>query len=116
VLSAAGAGQVGKPAFSGDPTADWAAFTTAFRAVQAAGTVSPTELAYAAINQMASARHSCHTAFLRPQRAANTNGASAHQPTAFTGYVADRDSNVVMRIYPDSPAERAGLRPGDRLL
>jgi carboxyl-terminal processing protease len=115
-LVAAGVAPPARPAFTGDADADWALFSSAFESLEAAGTVSPTDLAYGAIGRMASARNSCHTAFLPPQYAASSNGAIAHQPTVFTGYVADRDSNVITRVYPDGPAAQAGLRPGDTLL
>ncbi|MHB8575938.1 MAG: S41 family peptidase [Dehalococcoidia bacterium] len=115
-LSAAGKTPVTRPPFSGDASADWNAFAAAYRRVVATGLVPSRDLAYGAINQMAVARNSCHTAFLPPERAASINGEETHQPTDFTGFVADRVSNVIYRVYPDSPADRAGIRAGDMLL
>lgn len=115
-LTAAGLAGVQPPQFTGDPDADWASFADAFHSVVAGSGVSPTELAYGADNQMASARNSCHTAFLRPDQAAIENGSLSHQPTVDTGLVAGRKNNVVYRVYPGSPADQAGVQPGDILL
>jgi len=108
------------PAFSGVAAQDWAAFATAYRESVAGtgrgGNVTPTDIAYGAIRQMANGRDSCHTAFLTPDGNANSAGSGRHQPTTDVGMVAGRDNNLVYRVYPGSPADRAGVRPGDTLL
>jgi carboxyl-terminal processing protease len=116
VLTTAGSTAAASPAFSGDVDADWKAFVAAYRRVASNASIDPTLLAYGAINRMATARNSCHTAFLTPEISAAFNGSETHQPTVDVGFVAGRDDLVVYRLYPGGPAERAGLQPGDTIL
>jgi carboxyl-terminal processing protease len=115
-LADAGLPAVERPPLSGNPDEDWNAFASAFRRVASNQALSSTALAYGAASQMATARNSCHTAFLPPELAAIENGAEAHQPTVDAGFVAGRENLLVYRIYPGGPADKAGLRPGDTLL
>lgn len=115
-LKTAGSPSATKPAFGGNVDADWSAFATGYRRVVANTAIEPTTLAYGAINGMATARNSCHTAFLTPDITAAFNGSETHQPTVDVGFVAGRDDLVVYRVYPGGPAEQAGLQPGDTIL
>lgn len=119
-LSDAGLGPLGRPALSGDVGGDWQAFADAYHAAVgtavASGKASASDLAYGAINQMANARNNCHTAFLPPDSNASAGGSERHQLTTDVGFIAGRQNNLVYRVYPDGPAEKAGLLPGDVLL
>ncbi|HZQ37613.1 MAG TPA: S41 family peptidase [Dehalococcoidia bacterium] len=119
-LTNAGLNPLGRPALTGDVSSDWQSFANAYRAAVGtavgSGKASASDLAYAAINQMANARNNCHTAFLPPDSNASASGSERHQLTTDVGFIAGRQNNLVYRVYPDSPAEKAGLRPGDILL
>jgi carboxyl-terminal processing protease len=115
-LVAAQAQPVATPAYDGNPADDFAAFSQAFKRVVASGLVSQTELAYSAMEQMTSARNSCHTAFLRPDRAAGIDGSEVHQQTTDIGMIFGRSDLIVYRVYPDGPAALAGVHEGDTIL
>lgn len=119
-LTNAGLDTLSPPALTGAVDGDWQSFANAYRAAigtaVASGKASPSDLAYGAINQMANARNNCHTTFLPPDRNASAGGSERHQLTTDVGFIAGRQNNLVYRVYPDSPAEKAGLRPGDILL
>jgi carboxyl-terminal processing protease len=115
-VTAAGGQPVATPTFDGNPSDDWAAFSRAFKSVAATGVASQTEMAYDAIDQMTSARSSCHTAFIRPDRAAGIDGSEVHQETIDTGMVFGRDDLIVYRVYPGSPADIAGVHEGDTII
>ena len=115
-ITAAGGQPLPTPAFDGNASDDWAAFSRAFKSAAATGVASQTEMAYDAIDQMTSARNSCHTAFIRPDRAAGIDGSEVHQETTDTGMIFGRDDLVVYRVYPGSPADAAGVHEGDTII
>ncbi len=119
-LTTAGLSPLGRPAFTGAVDSDWQAFANAYRAAVgtavSSGKAKASDIAYGAINQMANARNSCHTAFLPPDSNASADGVERHQLTTDVGFIAGRMNNLVYRVYPDGPASKAGLQPGDTLL
>ncbi|HLZ70326.1 MAG TPA: S41 family peptidase [Dehalococcoidia bacterium] len=119
-LTSAGLNPLGSPALTGVVDSDWQAFADAYRGAVgtavSSGKAKPSDLAYGAINQMANARNSCHTAFLPPDNNASADGVERHQLTTDVGFIAGRINNLVYRVYPDGAAAKAGLLPGDTLL
>ena len=101
---------IGAPAFSGDRNADWTAFLGAYPQLTAAGGSSLDQhgLDYAIVSGMAKSLNSTHT-FLQPSQP------QANQSFVGIGVQISTDL-VITEVYPGTPAEAAGVRPGDRLI
>ncbi len=88
-------------------------------ASQEGGRASATQLAYAAVSGMLASLHDSHTAFIPPaayqEQQRREDGAAA-----FVGIGIEtlyRDGQVyVDEVYPESPAETAGVQPFDRIV
>lgn len=86
---------------------------------QAAGRVTETDLAYAAVDGMLQSLHDSHTGFVPPALYQEIKRREAGQ-AAFSGVgivLLHRDGQYyISEIYPGGPAEQAGVRVFDRLM
>ncbi len=103
------------------PSADgaWAAFAVAYAQLEriSAGRVASSVLAYAALDAMAAARRECHTYFMPPDRYAQFRAAlSGRAQFVGIGVSLSGPPFIIGYVFPDSPAERAGLQPGDEIV
>ncbi len=103
------------------PSADgaWAAFASAYLQLErlSAGRIAPSALAYAALDAMAAAREECHTYFMPPDRYAQFRAAlEGRAEYVGIGVSLSGPPFVIAYVFPDSPAERAGLQPGDEIV
>ena len=86
-------------------------------ALEKAGLDRPKHLERVATDGMAKSLKECHTYFLDPNRAKTFN----QPPQEFSGIGAQISATVageqpeIARVYPDTPAHRAGLLAGDRI-
>jgi len=96
-------------------------FTQRFAQItaEAAGRVSETDLAYAAVDGMLQTLHDSHTGFVPPSLYQEIKRRESGQ-AAFTGVgivLLHRDGQYyINEIYPGGPAERAGIRVFDRIV
>ena len=96
-------------------------FTQRFAQItaEAAGRVSETDLAYAAVDGMLQSLHDSHTGFVPPALYQEIKRRESGQ-AAFTGVgivLLHRDGQYyIQEIYPGGPAERAGIRVFDRIV
>ncbi len=85
----------------------------------AAGRLTERDLQFAAARAAAASLRDSHTAFITPERMAELRRQQQNQP-AFTGIgilLMSREGRFYIRlVFPDTPAQRAGLRPFDRIL
>lgn len=111
--------QVADPAFDGD-AGDAARFRSAYLALaEAPPAIAQAPLAYAAIRAATERVGDCNTYFLDPAEAREQQAANAGAISYAGIGVSVRERTapaIVAEVYPGSPAERAGLRPGDALL
>lgn len=116
--AATGASIPEAPALPDDPEAAWAAFREAYIAlVDGNPGLDATEVRYAAIDRMAASLDDCHTYFLRPVLAQVQEETRHGSRGVGVGVeVLAATPNVITEVYQGSPAERAGVRPGDRVL
>lgn len=105
------------PAYTGDADADIGRFTAFLDLAQL--DVDQADLERAAVNGMARGLNECHTYYLDPDRARSFNsppeqyggiGAWISQPDPQPGNLAE-----ITGVFNGGPAERAGVRAGDRV-
>ena len=124
----AAAGRKAESQSAGDPIPDGAtdiqaaaAFMQRFAQItaEAAGRVTETDLAYAAVDGMMQSLHDSHTAFVPPSLYQEIKRRESGQ-AAFNGVgivLLHRDGQYyINEIYPGGPAERAGVRVFDRII
>jgi carboxyl-terminal processing protease len=103
----------------GDRTQQWTALRQRYQALAAryADTLPPSQLAYAAIGGMAASTDDAHTNFLTPdeyqEHVAWTRGDVQY---AGIGARMRGPLPTVVEVFPGTPAEQAGLRPGDAIV
>ncbi len=108
------------PDFTGDPQRDAALFREAYMELAngAGANVSQTALAYDAIRAVTEKIDECHTSFLTPEQyrqlTARLEG-TANYAGIGAGIRPTRPPTIG-EIFPGTPAERGGLRPGDAIL
>ncbi|MDP9374690.1 MAG: PDZ domain-containing protein, partial [Chloroflexota bacterium] len=108
------------PDFTGDPQRDAAIFREAYLELAngAGANVSQTALAYDAIRAVTEKIDECHTSFLTPEQyrqlTARLEG-TANYAGIGAGIRPTRPPTIG-KIFPGTPAERGGLRPGDAIL
>ena len=105
---------------TGDREGDWAVFAARFTALIDAkrGAVDASPLARAAIAGMADSLKDNHVAYLEPKywrRTVTSELGLEYFPTAGFEVAMDEETGkyFLYVVFPDSPAARAGLRPGD---
>jgi len=103
----------------GDTEATLAGLDSAIVGVAEQAHGSPTDYAYAAIAAMAHAVGDKYTQFFTPDEFHQFNSALDPEKISGIGVMLeqDADTNVrVMYVVPTTPADRAGLRPGDMIV
>ena len=109
---------VTKPQFTGNPASDFAKFAAALNDVIAANPKEdPKLIEQQATDGMARSMNECHTYYLDAARAKGFNAA----PAEYSGIGATitspgpNDLVEVAQVFPNSPAERAGVKKGDKI-
>jgi carboxyl-terminal processing protease len=110
---------VPEPQFSGDVERDFAAFSEVLDRARAEG-LEQTELERASVNAMARSLNECHTYYLDPDRARSFNQPGGQRYGGIGAYISNTQPNStelpeISRVIRDTPAERAGLKAGDRI-
>lgn len=107
-----------RPQFTGSTESDYAKFSETLDLVVAKYPSAEAKLLErAAADGMAKSMKECHTYYLEPDRAKNFN----RPPEEYSGIGAlisntkPTERPEIASVFPNSPAERAGLRAGDRL-
>ena len=107
-----------KPQFTGNPSSDFAKFAAALNDVIAANPKEdPKLLEQQATDGMARSMNECHTYYLDPARAKGFNA----PPQEYSGIGATINAPnpneyvEVAQVFPNSPAEKAGVRKGDKI-
>lgn len=105
---------------TGDDDAMIAALDDEIDTAATAARGDPTDYAYAAIDGMAGAFDDRYTQFLTPQEYQEFNDALDPQRISGIGVIVEIDSATELirlsYVLPDTPADRAGLRPGDLIV
>ncbi|MGN6672328.1 MAG: S41 family peptidase, partial [Thermomicrobiales bacterium] len=107
--------------FKGDAKQDAATFKTAYLALatKASADVNQTLLAYEAIQAMTIKINECHTAFLDPQQfqsvTAGLEGTNTYGGIGVSIRTQTRPVTIG-DIFPDTPAAKSGLQPGDAII
>jgi len=110
--------QVAKPTFTDNPQSDFAKFAASLNAVLAANPKEDPKLVeQQATDGMARSLNECHTYYLDPTRAKGFNA----PPQEYSGIGASitspgpNDLVEVAQVFPNSPAEKAGVKKGDKI-
>ncbi len=109
-----------EPQYTGDQSSDFAKFTMFADKAKSQTTVSAVDLERSAVTGMARAMNECHTYYLDPERAKNFNppggqtyggiGALISQPAPNSSELPE-----ITLVFPESPAEKAGVKAGDKI-
>src|SRR5438045_5918784 len=109
---------VAKPAFTGSPQSDFAKFASVLNDVLGANPKEDPKLVEEqATDGMARSLNECHTYYLDPSRAKGFNA----PPQEYSGIGASitspgpNDLVEIAQVFPNSPAEKAGVRKGDKV-
>jgi carboxyl-terminal processing protease len=109
---------VTKPAFTGSPQSDFAKFASTLGDVLAANPKEDPKLVEEqATDGMARSMNECHTYYLDPARAKGFNA----PPAEYSGIGATitspgpNDLVQIAQVFPNSPAEKAGVKKGDKI-
>lgn len=110
-----------RPAFSGDEKQDTATFRQAYLALMASAepAINQTAIAYMAIQAVKKSVDECHTYFLDPESYRLYNERSqGNQSYGGIGATIRSQTQpaIIGEVFPGTPAEKAGLKPGDALL
>lgn len=107
-----------KPTFTNNPQSDFAKFAAALNDVLAANPKEDPKLVeQQATDGMARSMNECHTYYLDPARAKGFNA----PPQEYSGIGATitspgpNDLVEVAQVFPNSPAEKAGVKKGDKI-
>jgi carboxyl-terminal processing protease len=116
-----GDGTAKPPRFNGDVTIDNTNFDDAFAALKTTQPATPnvSALSGAAITTMTSSLHDTHTGYLPPETFERTTAELNGRPTSETGLrlqALGRNALLVLEVETASPAERAGVLPGDAIV
>ena len=117
ITQALGSDTPSLPALPTDRAGAWSTFAPSYLALES-GVSDPTGLADAAIRGMVKARQNCHTVFYSANQFQQVRASLSHTSEAVgLGVEWSRDpSPAAVWIYPDSPAQAAGIEVGDTLL
>ena len=116
------AGQATTPNFGGDAKQDAATFKQAYVALmQGTGPdINQTIAAYNAIQAVVAQIDECHTYFMDPQQYKLYQQTNSGQPQTYAGIGVEISLNsrpaTITKVFAGSPAQAAGLRPGDKIL
>ena len=109
---------VTKPTFTNSPQSDFAKFAATLNEVLAANPKEDPKLVESqATDGMARSMNECHTYYLDPARAKGFNA----PPQEYSGIGASitspgpNDLVEVAQVFPNSPAEKAGVKKGDKI-
>jgi len=105
--------------FTGSTWSDFSKFSDRLDAIAAATpSANKTLLERAAVDGMAKSMNECHTYYLDPTRAKNFN--QPQPPVTGIGVTirkpGSNDPIEVVKVIPNTPAERAGIRAGDKIV
>jgi C-terminal processing protease CtpA/Prc len=116
------AGQATAPTFTSSAQQDAATFKQAYVALmQGAGPdINQTIAAYNAIQAVVAQIDECHTYFMDPQQYKLYQQTNSGQPQTYAGIGVEISLNsrpaTITKVFAGSPAQAAGLRPGDKIL
>jgi carboxyl-terminal processing protease len=116
-----GDGSAPPPVFTGQATTDNELFDQSFAALRTTRWTQPdaTALNGAAITSMATSLHDSHTSYYPPSLFARVNAELDGRPVTMTGMrllQEERGQVLVVEVLPGSPAEHAGILPGDSIV
>lgn len=103
------------PRYTGDRVADFTAFRTAYVAL-ANSAQDAKQVRFAAIRTMAASLNDCHTFFLTPTSSDSLLGARNGNGSVGIGVELLDVPPAVTEVIAGGPADRAGIRPGDRVI
>lgn len=107
------------PAFINEPATDEAQFTVAYlRLAEAVGAeINQTSLAYETIHAVTDRLDECNTYLLEPPEYRQFRSGEQNSDSAYAGIgISLQSPATIGAVYPDTPAARAGLRPGDTIV